>query len=190
MLISLIVLVSTLTTGVNVHSGVQAFAQVGTMRIGAMQERAALNVVCPEGGGGEFSIFLNLPEANVRKDFDYDDFEGPDAPANAKALSHIAWITTSGTTEITSIATGSYVPVPPESFVFSISQTSHHREGPARLLNAIRDEPGTLVWTQTGFDNAKRQLVATFELDAAAVKRLHDTAAICLPQNLRMKKPT
>ena len=112
MIFSLIVLMSTLTPGVHVHTEVQAFGQSGTLQIGATQERAALSVVCSEEGSGELSILLNVPGANARKDFDYDDFEGPDAAASGKALSHIAWITTSGTTEITSVATGSYVPTP------------------------------------------------------------------------------
>jgi hypothetical protein len=172
------------------HAELHQFVQDGTLKIDQGTPRPAmLHVNCsPDSNGGALSIDLVVTEANARKDFDYDDFEGPDAPAKSKALSHIVWTTATGTTQIAQPASGWYAPTPAQSFMFSVSQLSHHREEPARLLNVIRDEPGTLVWTQTGFDNAKRQLVATFELDAAAVKRLHDAAAVCLPQNLPMKK--
>jgi hypothetical protein len=167
-------------------AGFQQFAQSGTMKIGTDQERRAfLHVDCsPDRDGGALSIELVAAAANTRKDFDYEDFEGPDAPAGAKALSHIAWTTAAGTTEITHAAAGWYAPEPPESFMFGVSQISHHREEPARLIAAIGAEPGRLVWTQTGFDDAKRQLVASFELDAAAVKRLHNAASSCLPLSM------
>jgi hypothetical protein len=173
------------------HAELHQFVQDGTLKIDAGSERSAmLHVNCsPDSDGGALSIELVATDANTRKDFDYDDFEGPDAAGGGKALSHIAWTSATGTTQIVHAAAGWYAPEPPQSFMFGISQMSHHREEPARLLNAIRDEPGTLVWTQTGFDNAKHQLVARFELDVAAVKRLHDTAAVCLPQNLPTKKP-
>ena len=162
------------------------FSQAGTLKIDAGAARSAtLHAACsPAGDGGALSIDLIVLEANTRKDFDYDDFEGPDAPAGAKALSHIAWTTAAGSTEITHTATGWYAPDPPQSFMFGVTQMSHHRGDAARLVNAIRVDPGQLVWTQTGLDNGRRQLVARFDLDAAAVKRLHDAASSCLPQNM------
>jgi hypothetical protein len=172
------------------HAELRQFVQDGTLKIDQGTPRPALlHVNCsPDSDGGALSIELVATQANTRKDFDYDDFEGPDAAAGGKALSHLVWTTTTGTTQIIHAAAGWYAPEPPQSFMFAISQLSHHREEPARLLNAIRDEAGTLAWVQTGFDDAKRRLVARFELDAAAVKRLHDTAAVCLPQNLPPKK--
>lgn len=173
------------------HAELHQFVHDGTLKIDTGTERGAvLHVNCsPDADGGALAIELVATEANTRKDFDYDNFEGPDAPAGGKALSHVAWSTATGTTQIDHAAAGWYAPEPAQSFMFGISQLSHHREEPARLLNAIRDEPGTLVWTQTGFDNAKHQLVARFELDSASVKRLHDAAAVCLPQNMPTKKP-
>ena len=181
---------ATLAMMASAHAELHQFVQDGTLKIDQGTQRPAkLHVNCsPDSDGGALSIELVVTEANTRKDFDYDDFEGPDAPASGKALSGITWTTATGTTQITRAAAGWYAPKPPQSFLFGISQLSRHREEPARLLNAILDEPGTLVWTQTGFDNAKRQLVASFTLDAAAVRSLHDAAAACLPQNLPTKK--
>ena len=167
-------------------AGFQQFVQPGTMKIGSGETRSAiLHVGCsPDRDGGALSIELVATEANTRKDFDYEDFEGPDAPAGAKALSHIAWTTAAGTTDITVAAAGWYAPEPPQSFMFGVTQISHYRQDPAKLLVAISADPGRLVWTQTGFDDAKRQLVASFELDAAAVKRLHNAASSCLPLSM------
>jgi hypothetical protein len=173
------------------HAELHRFVQEGTLKIDqGTQRNALLQVNCsPDSDGGALTIELVATEANTRKDFDYDNFEGPDAAASGKALSHIVWTTPTGTTQIIHAAAGWYAPEPPQSFMFGVSQMSHHREEPARLLNAIRNEPGTLVWTQTGFDDPQRQLIARFELNDAAVNRLHDAVAVCLPQNLPLKKP-
>jgi hypothetical protein len=138
-------------------------------------------------GGGALTIQLVVPEATKHKDFDYGNFEGPDAPGSGKPFSHIAWTTPTGTTQIERAAVGWYAKDLPESFIFMISQQPQRREELARLLNAIPDEPGALAWTQTGSDNAKRQLVARFDLDAEAATRLHEAAAFCLPQNMPVR---
>ena len=190
MIIRSIVAATTLAVMACAHADLHQFVHDGTMKIDAGAKRSAmLHVNCStDADGGALAIELVATDANTRKDFDYDNFEGPDAPAGGKALSQVAWTTAAGTTQIAHAAAGWYAPEPAQAFMFGISQLSHHREEPARLLNAIRDEPGTLVWTQNGFDDGKRQLVARFELNAAAVKRLHDAAAVCLPQNLPPNK--
>jgi hypothetical protein len=159
----------------------------GKVTVGAAAETIAnLHVTCtPDRDGGALEIALNLPGAYTRKDFDYDDFEGPDAAASSKALSTLTWSAASGKTTISHVAAGWYLD---DAFNFGVSQLSHRREDPARLLDAVRDEAGQLAWTQTGFDSSKRQLVARFDLDAAAAQRLHTAVAECLPQNLPMRR--
>jgi len=159
------------------------FSQAGTLKIDAGAARSAtLHAACsPDQDGSALSIELIVLEANTRKDFDYDDFEGPDAAAGGKALTRLAWTAASGTTDISTAAAGWYAPEPPQSFMFGVSQISRRRESPAKLLAAIGSEPGKLVWTQTGFDKATRKLVATFEFDAAAAMRLRGAVASCLP---------
>ena len=166
------------------------FDHAGRLKVADATERdATLHISCtPEAGGGAISIELVIPEANTRKDFDYDDFEGPDAAAASKALSQITWTSSAGATPITHVASGWYSPDPPQSFRFGVSQLSHHREPPAQLLGAIR-QAGALVWTQSAADASGARLVATFALDAAAAQRLHDAVATCLPQNMPTRKP-
>jgi len=168
------------------------FHQPGKLQIDAGAERAAtLHVGCsPDPDGGALIIEMTIPEANTRKDFDYDDFEGPDAVAGDKLLSHLVWSPAAGASiEITDRAAGWYASDPPEAYVFSVNQLSHRRQPPAKLLAAIGPDAGSLVWTQTGFDNATRKLIATFEFDAGASKRLHGTVAACLPPS-SAKKPS
>ena len=161
------------------------FSQPGTVKIDNGAERSAtLHLTCsPDDDGGALSIELMVPEANTRKDFDYDDFEGPDAAAGSKPLSHIAWTSAAGTTAISYAAAGWYIPDPAEAFMFGVNQPSHHRKPPAQLIAAMGPDSGKLVWTQTGFDKTRHKLVATFELDAAAAAKLHAAVVRCLPIN-------
>ncbi|HZX90956.1 MAG TPA: hypothetical protein VFE67_09950 [Rudaea sp.] len=179
----LLVLAAALAFAAGAHAQLHEFSQAGTLKIdGGPVRGATLHAACsPDKDGGALSIELIVLEANTRKDFDYDDFEGPDAAAGGKALSHLAWTAGSGTTEITSTAAGWYAPEPPQSFMLGVNQRSLRVGAPAKLLAAIGAEPGKLVWTQTGFDQATRKLVATFEFDTAAAMRLHNAVAACLP---------
>jgi hypothetical protein len=158
------------------------FSHAGTLRIESGATRSAkLHVACtPDKSGGMLSIELTVPEANTRRDFDYDDFEGPDAEAASKMLSRLNWTGAAGATAITSVASGWYAPEPPDAFMFGVSQLSRRPGAPVQLLAAINGD-GELEWMQTAFDASKRKLVATFNLDAAAAKRLRDAAAPCLP---------
>src|SRR5215831_19957198 len=112
------------------------FSQAGTMRVESGATRSAkLRVACsPDKAGGVLSIELTVPEANTRKDFDYDDFEGPDAEAASKTLSRLSWTGAAGATAITSVASGWYAPEPPDSFMFGVSQPSRRPGAPAQLL--------------------------------------------------------
>jgi hypothetical protein len=183
MRIRLLAFATALTFAAGADAQLHEFSQAGTLKIDdGAQRSATLHAACsPDKDGGALSIELIVLEANTRRDFDYDDFEGPDAAAGGKAFTHLAWTAASGTTEISSAAAGWYAPEPPQAFMFGVSQLSHRRESPAKLLAAIGSESGKLVWTQTGFDKAKRKLVATFEFDAAAAMRLRGAVATCLP---------
>ncbi len=171
-----------LTFSVTAHAELYKFEHAGRMHTAAGERAALLHVACsPDRDGGALSIELVATEANTKKDFDYDDFEGPDTPASTKALSQLRWTVGDVSTEITHTASGWYAPEPPESFMFGINQLSHRHEPPAKLLAAFGKNGGRFVWTQTGFDDPKHQLVASFDLDAAAAQRVHATVASCLP---------
>ena len=157
------------------------FTKTGTMKIDAGNERAAtVHIGCSSDANGALVIELTIPDANSKKDFDYDDFEGPDA--HAGALSHIAWITNAGSTSITTDVAGSYIPDPPEAFQFGLDEDSRKHSKGATLIAGFKSEPGKLVWTQSSDNKSKRTLVATFDFDASETKRTHETTSACLPK--------
>ena len=148
----------------------------------------SLRLLCnPDAHGGAVSVELWVPQAYKLKDFDYDDFEGPDAAAGNRALSRVNVGGESGKTEMTYAAAGWYSGEEPDTFVFGLSQLSHRQDKIATLLRAVDTQHTQLIWEQTGFDDPKHELRATFALDAAMVKRIHETVDACL---LPAAKPT
>ena len=141
----------------------------------------------PDPDGGALSVELWVPQAYTLKDFDYDDFEGPDAAAGSRALSRVNVSGAGGTTEITHAAAGWYSGEEPDTFVFGLSELSHRQGKIATFLKAIDTKHTQLVWVQTGFDDPQRELRATFALDAATVKHIHDAVDECLAPAAKSK---
>jgi hypothetical protein len=157
------------------------FVLAGQVSSTAGTRAASLRFLCePDPHGGAISLELWVPEAATRKDFDYEDFEGPDAPAGDRALSHVT-VTGGGVMLATSVAAGWYSGEDPDTFVFGLSQPSHQTGTVATLLEAVDPRDTRLEWVQTGFADSKRQLRATFTLDFAAVKQIRDAVDPCLP---------
>ncbi|MEP6483514.1 MAG: hypothetical protein ABJB01_03625 [Rudaea sp.] len=156
--------------------------KTGTMKIDSGAERpTTLHVGCSsDPDGGALVIELTVADAYTKKDFGYDDFEGPDA--HAGALSRLDWITAARTTSITTTASGSYIPEPPDAFQFGIDARSRQPSKGATLLAAFGDQPGKLVWTQSSDDKSRRTLIATFDFDASETKRVHDVTSACQPK--------
>lgn len=191
MIRSAFVAIALLTAAFDARAALYRFAQPGDVRIGGGAARpATLQTLCsPDRDGGALSLELVVPQANTRRDFDYDAFEGPDAVAGDEVPATLAWHEGSEEVEVHAAASGWYAPEPPDSFVFGISQPSRRGGTPARLLAAVAADGGRLVWTQAGFDKPARGLVASFEFDAAAARRLRDAVASCLPPRPAAKAP-
>jgi hypothetical protein len=155
--------------------------------------KVTLRILCdPAADGGAISVELWVPEAAARKDFDYDDFEGPDAAAGDRGLSRVGVSGGTRTTEITHAAAGWYSGEgDPDTFVFGLSQRSHRPGKVATLLAGIDAKHTQLLWIQRAFDDSKRELRARFPLDATTVGRIHDTVGSCLaplPKTKPVKK--
>ena len=155
--------------------------KIGTMKIDASAERAStLHIACSsDRDGGALYFEITVPEANTKKDFGYDDFEGPDAKPGA--LSRVEWIGAGRSTKITSTAAGSYTVEPAEGFRFEIAERSRRKSAPATLLAGADGTAAKLVWTQSSYDKSKRTLVATFAFDADESAHVRDTVKACLP---------
>jgi hypothetical protein len=156
--------------------------KAGTMRIDGGAERSStLHIACSsDRDGGALYFEITVPEANTKKDFGYDDFEGPDAKPGA--LSNVEWIVEKRTTKITSTAAGSYTVEPAEGFRFEIAELSRRKSAPATLLAGADGSAAKLVWTQSSYDKSRRTLVATFAFDAGESARVRDTVKACLPK--------
>ena len=158
----------------------------GQLHVATSERQVTLHLLCePDPHGGAVSVELWVPEAFKLKDFDYDDFEGPDAPAGNRELSHVTVAGDGGSTEIKHAAAGWYSGEDPDTFVFGLSQLSRREGKVATLLRAMDATKTSLVWVQTGFDDAKRQLRATFPLDPGAVERIRAVVDPCLAASRR-----
>ena len=156
--------------------------KTGSVRVDGGAARAStVHIGCSSDvQGGALVVEITVPDANTKKDFGYDDFEGPDSPAGK--LSHVEWIAGTKTTSVTAAAAGSYVPDPPEAFRFEIAELAHRNSAPATLLAGADGTAAKLVWTQSSYDKSKRTLVATFDFDADDAAHVRDNVAACLPK--------
>ena len=155
--------------------------KTGSVRIDTGAERAStVHIGCSsDKHGGAIVVEITVPDAYTKKDFDYDDFEGPDSPAGA--LSGIEWIAATKTTHVTTTASGSYIPDPPDAFRFEIAELSRRKSAPATLLAGVDGSAARLVWTQASYDKSGRSLVATFAFDTNESARVRDAVKACLP---------
>jgi hypothetical protein len=170
------------------HAELHKLALDGQLQAAGGTRTVSLRLLCePDPDGGAISVELWVPQAYKLKDFDYDDFEGPDAAAGNRALSRVRVAGASGSTEITYPAAGWYAGEDPDTFVFGLSQRSHRKGKIATLLAAVDPKHTQLVWVQTGFDDPKRELRATFALDAATVRQIRDTVGECLAPAAKSK---
>jgi hypothetical protein len=153
--------------------GELSFSAAGTMQLpGLPDQPVKLHVACL-AGSDPFQIELIVPGAGERNDFDYADFEEPDARAAGVALSNVTWTTASSSASLSAAAVGSYDPR--AAFAFHLKT-----EEWTSVLSALDAEPGTLVWTQSAFDDLNRRLVATFNLDAGVATNLRNSVELCL----------
>jgi hypothetical protein len=154
----------------------------GSMHIDNGAERVStVHIGCSsDAHGGALVVEITVPDAYTKKDFSYDDFEGPDSPAGA--LSRIEWITAKNTTRIATKAAGSYVPDPPDAFRFEIAELARRKSAPATLLAGADGTTAKLVWTQSSYDKSKRTLIATFAFDANESAHVRDGVKACLPK--------
>ena len=156
--------------------------KTGSLRIDNGAERAStVHIGCSsDAHGGALFAEITVPDAYTKKDFGYDDFEGPDSPAGK--LSRIEWIAAAKTSSVTTAAAGSYIPEPADAFRFEIAERSRRKSAPATLLAGADGTAAKLVWTQSSFDKSKRTLVATFAFDADESARVRDAVKACLPK--------
>jgi hypothetical protein len=176
MLLKLLVLAAASGPGVFV-CGELSFSAAGSMQLpGLPDQPVSLHVACL-AGSDPFQIELIVPGAAERNDFDYADFEEPGARAAGVALSNVTWTTASSSVSLNAAVAGSYDPQ--AAFAFRLKADEW-----TSVLSALDTEPGTLVWTQSAFDDLNQRFVATFNLDAGATAALRNSIDLCLQMPL------
>jgi len=171
MLLKMLAFAAASGPGVFACGDISSFA--GTMQLAGLPDQPVdLRIAC-SAGNDPFQVELIVPGAGEDNDFDYADFAEPDARAAGVALSSVTWTTASSSVSLSAAATGSYDP--PTAFSFRTKADDW-----TGVLSALDAEPGTLVWTQSAFDDLNRRLVATFRFDAGGVTRLRDSVELCL----------
>lgn len=150
------------------------------MRASAAPRPVTLRISCDPAPQGVLSLELWVPQAFALKDFDYDDFEGPDAAALDRELSVLTLGGEAAPTKVSHAAAGWYSGEDPDTFVFGVSERSRAHAKLAAFLGALRADPTTLLWIQKSLDASARVLSATFALDAATVARVHATVDPCV----------
>lgn len=142
-----------------------------------------MNIHCHPAQNGAMGLELVVPDADQVAGFNFGPFEGPDAPASEKALTHIHVGRKNGDTEATVTASGWYNWE--GAFVFSVSQRSHRPGSLARLLSAMSSGGAQVRWTQASDGAASATIDATFKLDVAQLEKLRASVVECLPKNPR-----
>ncbi len=149
----------------------------------------SLHILCEPAANGVLSFELWVPNAATTKDFAYDDFEGPDAAARDRALSHLTLQGAAVSQEVRHVAAGWYAGEQPETFVFGVSDRPHTEGKLTTFARALRPEHAQLLWTQESLDDGRRALRATFALDPAGVGRIRAAIDPCLAPPAKSPPP-
>src|SRR5262249_53575708 len=89
------------------HAELHTLVLEGKLQAPGGTRTVRLPFVCKtDSDGGAVSVELWVPQAFKLKDFDYDNFEGPDAAARERALSHLSLSDDAGSKEIAHAASG------------------------------------------------------------------------------------
>lgn len=110
---------------------------------------------------GAIGFDLDLAHPEAIKTFDFDDFEGPDAPAGKRQLLMATIVRPNGAQEhITASPSGSYSPR--ESFAFEVSDFFYRKGTPARrVLEALRSDATSLTITIADYQRSTTRIELT-----------------------------
>src|SRR5580704_2330441 len=131
--------------------------------------KVTLSFECTPGKGGTNSVVFVVLGATKLKGFDFDNFEGPDAPASAKPLVTFTVHRTSGADVVVkTTASGSYT-VTDQGFAFEVSTAANVREGKvAQLTDAIARGGASISVRVQGFKDPQKTIQVTFSTAGAA----------------------
>jgi len=176
-----IVVSATLAATRSAHADPLSLMLTGQMHGVRIERKVSLRLLCsPDPHGGTVSLELEVPQAYDLKDFDYGDFEGPDAVGGARNPARLRLTGAARKQEFTHSATGWYSAQDPNTFVFGLSQLTHKPGKLADLVRGIDSRSTHIEWKQRAYNDSKRELRAVFALDPPTIQRIRDTVDACV----------
>jgi hypothetical protein len=178
------------SSGVTGAADLATATLTGEAHTPSAKRAAKLRLTCQPARGGAIELELEIPDAQHIADFDFEPFEGPDAPAASRTLSTIG-VEGGGAPRVARYsAAGWYSGDDPTAFVFGVSQRSHRTGAVATQIGQVDEHTTRITWTQHGHgDRGKQTLEASFAVDAGAARHLHATVAPCLPRAATHQEP-
>jgi hypothetical protein len=130
------------------------------------QARSTLSFQCTSGKGGASTIEFVVAGAVAMKGFDFDEFEGPDAPAQRHALVTLTAHRPAGDLVIRTSCTGFYT-VSDEGFAFEVTTMANVHGKVSRLSDALIRGATSISIRIRGLKHVEKTIAATFPADGA-----------------------
>ena len=128
--------------------------------------RSTLSFQCTSGKGGASTIEFTVAGAVAMKGFDFDEFEGPDAPAQRHALVTLTAHRRAGDLVIRTSCTGFYT-VSDEGFAFEVTTMANVHGKVSQLSDALIHGATSISIRIRGLKHAEKTIEATFPADGA-----------------------
>jgi hypothetical protein len=141
-----------------------------------------LYLYCQPDKNGTLGLELTLRDADSIKGFDFAPFEGPDAPAAAKALSHLHASTGSDDIDAQLAANGWYSAEITGGFVFGLNQVTGKPGKLSDIVQVLSKPNSRLSWKQQSYVETGIPLDARFNIADATAQHIRETVAACLPK--------
>jgi hypothetical protein len=130
--------------------------------------KVTLSFECTPGKGGTSVVDFVVLGATKLTGFDFDDFEGPDAPAKNKPLVTFTVQPVKGNEVIvTTVVSGSYT-VTDQGFAFEAYNMANEPGKVTQLSDAIAAGASSISVRVQGFKHSEKTLQATFSTNGAA----------------------
>jgi hypothetical protein len=123
--------------------------------------RSTLAFQCAPGKGGTATVRFTVLAAVKIKSFDFDDFEGPDAPATGRQLVTFIVQRAAGDLVVKTSVSGYYT-VSDEGFAFENSAMANARSKVTQLGDALMNGASAISVRVKGLKNAQKTIEATF----------------------------
>ncbi|HUK92007.1 MAG TPA: hypothetical protein VLZ81_16525 [Blastocatellia bacterium] len=149
------------------HGGVSAHvATTGQTPDGAAT--MTFDAQCSTGEGGVASLIFTVLGAAEMKNFDFDNFEGPDAPAQHKPLLSVTvHRAVGGDVVVATPVSGSYT-VTDKGFQFEASMDYNKASKVTIVTDALIAGGSSLLVKVRGFKDPRKSIVANFSTEGAS----------------------